>query len=274
MLTDILSRTCEPIVDLRVDAVVNAANKYLEAGGGLCGAIYRGAGELLHAACAQLGGCRTGDVKSTPGFNLPARYIFHAVGPTADEDVNLLASCYRRSLQLAQDMNLRSIAFPCISTGIYAVDPDRAADIAMRTVCDWLNTGNNITSIDKVIFAFFKRADEQRYIDRWSRYVTTPPVAMVRTIGAPAPGPRIPSYTGVGVTCGRATCAPQVATLPLPPTWTAPLPPTPLPPAGTSSGCGTSTDDTCSRAPASRPRQGAGSARPTSLFHHARTGTA
>ena len=139
-LTDVLSRTCEAIVDLHVDAIVNAANKNLEDGGGLCGAIHRGAGERLYAACIQLGGCRTGDVKATPGFCLPARFIFHAVGPTADEDIKLLASCYRRCLQLAQDMNLRSIAFPCISTGIYAVDPDLAADIAMRTVCDWLNT--------------------------------------------------------------------------------------------------------------------------------------
>lgn len=123
----------------RVDAVVNAANAQLAHGGGVCGAIFRAAGAVdLEAACRALGGCAPGDAKATAGFALVARWIIHTVGPVwhgggHDEDA-LLASCYRRSLAVADELGARSVAFPAISTGIYGFPPDRAAAIAVATV--------------------------------------------------------------------------------------------------------------------------------------------
>src|SRR5215470_359760 len=120
-----------------VDAVVNAANSGLARGGGVCGAIFAAAGPELDAACAALSGCPTGDAKATPGFRLPARWIIHAVGPvwhggdTGEPD--LLASAYRRSLAVADEIGARSVAFPAISTGIYGYPLDPATDIAVRT---------------------------------------------------------------------------------------------------------------------------------------------
>lgn len=134
------------ITQLRVDAIVNAANASLAPGGGVCGAIHAAAGPGLAAECAALGGCSTGDAKLTGGHELPARYVIHAVGPVwhgggaADED-RLLASCYRRSLELAADAGLDSVAFPAISTGIYGFPADRAARIAASTVVDYARTG-------------------------------------------------------------------------------------------------------------------------------------
>ena len=182
----ILSRTCAPLVDLDVDVIVNAANKQLEAGGGVCGAIFAAAGEQLYGACSMLGGCTTGNVKATPGFCLLARYVFHAVGPTRDEPFQLLASCYRKCLDLAASMAQRSIAFPCISTGIYGMDPDLAADIVLRTVCDWLHQGDNMNLLDRIIFVFYKRAEEILYINRWAQFVEAPPPVMIRRIATVA----------------------------------------------------------------------------------------
>ena len=127
------------ITEERVDAVVNAANERLLVGGGVDGAIHRAAGERnLRAACAALGGCAVGDAKVTPGFALPARYIFHAVGPRwagGDRgEPELLASCYRRCLGLADELRLRSIAFPAISTGAFGFPPEQAAEIAVTTL--------------------------------------------------------------------------------------------------------------------------------------------
>ena len=123
-----------------VDAIVNAANSGLARGGGVCGAIFSAAGPELDAACADLGGCPTGDAKATPGFRLPARWIIHAVGPVwhggdAGEP-GLLASAYRRSLAVADELGARSVAFPAISTGIYGYPLDAATDVAVRTCRD------------------------------------------------------------------------------------------------------------------------------------------
>src|SRR5216110_1882446 len=121
-----------------VDAIVNAANSGLTRGGGVCGAIFAAAGPELDAACADLGGCPTGDAKATPGFRLPARWIIHAVGPRwrggdkgEPED---LASCYRRSLEVADELGARSVACPAISPGIYGYPPEEAARIAVDTL--------------------------------------------------------------------------------------------------------------------------------------------
>jgi O-acetyl-ADP-ribose deacetylase len=120
-----------------VDAIVNAANSGLTRGGGVCGAIFAAAGPDLDAACADLGGCPTGDARATPGFRLPARWIIHAVGPVwhggdAGEP-DQLASAYRRSLAVADELGARSVAFPAISTGIYGYPLDAATTIAVRT---------------------------------------------------------------------------------------------------------------------------------------------
>lgn len=126
------------ITTLAVDAIVNAANDRLLPGGGVCGAIHAAAGPDLAAACAALGGCPTGEVRSTPGFRLPARWVIHAVGPvwrggTAGEP-ELLAAAYRGSLAELRRLGGRSIAFPAISTGIYGYPKEAAARLAVRTV--------------------------------------------------------------------------------------------------------------------------------------------
>jgi O-acetyl-ADP-ribose deacetylase (regulator of RNase III) len=120
-----------------VDAIVNAANSALARGGGVCGAIFHAAGPGLEAACADIGGCPTGDAVITPGFALPAAWIVHAVGPVwhggRDGEPELLRSCYRRSIEVARDAGASSIAFPAISTGIYGYPSGPAAEIAVST---------------------------------------------------------------------------------------------------------------------------------------------
>ena len=149
------------ITKLDVDAIVNAANSRLAGGGGVDGAIHRAAGaHQLQQACQKLGGCATGDAKITPGFDLPARYIIHTVGPVYNDghhrEPDLLASCYRRSLELAVEYTLRTVAFPAISTGVYGYPFKAATEIALRTTTDFLQQHD---ALDRAIFIFFGTAD-------------------------------------------------------------------------------------------------------------------
>jgi O-acetyl-ADP-ribose deacetylase len=136
-----------------VDAIVNAANSRLARGGGVCGAIFSAAGPELDGACADLGGCPTGDAKATPGFRLPARWIIHAVGPVwrggDNGEPDQLASAYRRSLAVADEIGARSVAFPAISTGIYGYPLDAATEVAVRACRD------AETSVDLIRFVAF-----------------------------------------------------------------------------------------------------------------------
>lgn len=152
------------ITTLAVDAIVNAANSSLLGGGGVDGAIHRAAGQELLQACRHLQGCDTGDAKATPGFKLPARYVIHTVGPVwrggQQQEPELLASCYRRSIFVAKTLQVESIAFPCISTGVYGYPLELAAAIAIATVAEHLYAEG---SLREVIFCCFSRADLEVY---------------------------------------------------------------------------------------------------------------
>ena len=145
------------------DAIVNAANRQLKGGGGVDGAIHRAAGASeLHAACAQLGGCDPGEAKATPGFGLEARWIVHTVGPVwsggTRGEPDILASCYRRVLEVAAELGARSVAFPAISTGVYGYPPELAAEVAVSTV-----TASD-TSVELVRLVAFDRPTYELYL--------------------------------------------------------------------------------------------------------------
>lgn len=155
-------RWCD-ITKLEVDAIVNAANSSLSGGTGVDGAIHWEAGSELAEECRQLGGCPTGEVRLTGGYRLPARYVIHTVGPVYgldSEPEKLLACCYRRSLELAVENGLRSIAFPAISCGIYRFPVDKACTIALRTISEFLLEND---TIDKVCLAVYSAAHYEVY---------------------------------------------------------------------------------------------------------------
>lgn len=152
------------ITKLKMDAIVNAANSSLLGGGGVDGAIHRAAGPTLLEECRKLNGCETGEAKITNGYNLPAKFVIHTVGPVwnggeYNED-NLLESCYKNSLKLAVENKIKTIAFPAISTGIYGFPLERATQIAIKIVKEFISTKPGIT---KVIFICFDTKTESVY---------------------------------------------------------------------------------------------------------------
>jgi O-acetyl-ADP-ribose deacetylase (regulator of RNase III) len=149
--------TCE------VDAIVNAANSSLMRGGGVCGAIFSASGPELEVACRAIGRCDAGDAVATPGFDLPARWVIHAVGPVwqgGDRgEPEELASCYRRVLQVAAEIGARAVAIPAISTGIYDYPADRAATIAITTLAT-----TDVPGVEEVVLVAFDDETERRYL--------------------------------------------------------------------------------------------------------------
>jgi O-acetyl-ADP-ribose deacetylase (regulator of RNase III) len=160
------------ITHQRVDAIVNAANTGLWAGGGVCGAIHDAAGPELEKFCMTLGGCPTGDARITPGFKLPARRVIHTVGPVwqggGQQEDALLASCYQKSLALAEQHDLHSIAFPAISTGIFGFPLERATEIALSETSRFLD---DHTLPEQVIFVCFSARDYQVYLNAMQRLI-------------------------------------------------------------------------------------------------------
>lgn len=152
------------ITKLEVDAIVNAANKSLLGGGGVDGAIHRAAGPELSEECKELNGCETGNARITKGYNLPSKFVIHTVGPVWQggnkNEEKLLASCYQKSLEIASEKKLKSIAFPNISTGVYGFPKEKAAKIAVATVAGFLNQN---TLPEKVIFAIFDIENHEIY---------------------------------------------------------------------------------------------------------------
>lgn len=159
------------ITKLDVDAIVNAANRSLLGGGGVDGAIHRAAGPELLDYCRSLGGCETGEAKITPGFNLPAKWVIHTVGPVwrggDNREAELLQSCYSNSMNIAHEKSIKSIAFPAISTGVYGYPKPQAAEIAVNTVLKFLKDHQ---LHQQVIFTCFSPEDLEIYNQVYKKY--------------------------------------------------------------------------------------------------------
>src|SRR5579863_7361581 len=143
------------IVEIQADAIVNAANSHLGGGGGVDGAIHRAGGPTIMQECRKIGGCPTGSAVATSAGNLPAKYVFHAVGPIysgKEKDAQLLASAYKRCLELAEEHKIESISFPSLSTGVYGYPLDEAAPVALRTIIEHIQQPTSLKQVTMVLF--------------------------------------------------------------------------------------------------------------------------
>ncbi|XP_013410774.1 O-acetyl-ADP-ribose deacetylase MACROD1 isoform X2 [Lingula anatina] len=162
------------ITKLEIDAIVNAANSSLAGGGGVDGSIHSAAGQrLLQTECKTLGGCKTGEAKITGGYKLPAKYVIHTVGPVGENE-DRLKSCYVSCLNLMKEYKLRTVAFPCISTGIYGYPNEPACDTALSCVRNWLEEGDNADTVDLIIFCLFLPVDVGFYESKMLDYFPLP----------------------------------------------------------------------------------------------------
>ena len=163
------------ITQLAVEAIVNAANPSLSAGAGVCGAIHHAAGPKLLEECLRLGACKTGEAKITQGYELPAKYVIHTVGPIwhggKNHEAELLASCYRNSLNLAKQNNLKTIAFPAISCGIYGYPIELAAAIAIKIIKDFVKDNDHF---EKIILCCFSEEIYQSYFRHFNMFYHGP----------------------------------------------------------------------------------------------------
>lgn len=177
-LNNTISLLRTDITKLKVDAIVNAANESLLGGGGVDGAIHAAAGPDLLEECRTLHGCETGQAKITKGYELPAKHIIHTVGPIygprkrAGTHETLLRSCYRTCLDVAKQNGVRSIAFSCLSTGVYGYPSGEAAEAAITEVKDWLENEENKGVMERVIFCAFLEKDERAYERLLPKYFT------------------------------------------------------------------------------------------------------
>ncbi|XP_043374748.1 ADP-ribose glycohydrolase MACROD1 isoform X2 [Dermochelys coriacea] len=172
-LNEKISLVRRDITKLEVDAIVNAANSSLLGGGGVDGCIHRAAGELLKEECRSLNGCETGKAKLSCGYRLPAKYVIHAVGPIAQGEPSAsqekeLESCYKNSLKLAVENKLRTVAFPCLSTGVFGYPSDAAAEVVLRTLREWLEV--NKEKVDRLVICVFQEKDEEIYKEKLPLY--------------------------------------------------------------------------------------------------------